>query len=117
MIDLNCDTCTAGKNRQHFVEKCVHRFGAEHRAPHIAKVVLDFYEAALKASSQRTYRTGQRAYHRFVESLYDPSELPFVGQQLNETELTLAFFMAHLLLKPTMSVGTTILNYESHVKY
>ena len=43
--------------------------------------------------------------------------LPFRSRCLNRTELTLAFFMAHLILKPSIKVGTTILNYETHVKY
>ena len=43
--------------------------------------------------------------------------LPFRSRSLNRTELTLAFFMAHLILKPSIKVGTTILDYETHAKY
>ena len=43
--------------------------------------------------------------------------LPFRPRHLAKTELTLAFFMASLLLKPTINVGKTIRGYETHVKY
>ena len=41
---------------------------------------------------------------------------PFQRQCLRKTELTIAFFMAHLLLRPTIKKASTILCYESHVK-
>ena len=42
---------------------------------------------------------------------------PFHRRYLPETELNLAFFMAFLLLEPSITKATTILNYETHVKY
>ena len=68
-------------------------------------------------SSRKTYNTGQKAYKRFIKTLREGDMLPFRRRHLAKTELTLAFFMANLLLKPTINVGTTILGYETHVKY
>ena len=110
-------TLIAGRAKQTRVAGCVNQFGTVHKVPHLAEVVLDLYDAALKASSKKTYGTGQRAYGRFIRTLAEAAHLPFLSRQLNQTELTLAFFMAHLVLKPTIKVGTTILNYETHVKY
>ena len=36
---------------------------------------------------------------------------------LNRTELYLAFYMAYLILKPSITKESTILAYEGHVKY
>ena len=110
-------TLIAGQAKQTRVAECVNQFGTVHKVPHLAEVVLDLYDAALKASSKKTYGTGQRAYDRFIRTLAGAAHLPFQNRQLNQTELTLAFFMAHFVLKPTIKVGTTILNYETHVKY
>ena len=43
--------------------------------------------------------------------------MPFVPQNLNRTEQYLAFYIAYLILKPTIKKGSTILAYEGHVKY
>ena len=69
-------------------------------------------------SSQNTYRTGQNAYRRFLEQI-PPAEAvyPFKRTPISETELRLAFFMASLVLKPTIAASATILGYETHVKY
>ena len=77
------------------------------------------YDAALKTSSQRTYKTGQNAYKRFLQLLPQTSAAvyPFRRRSISETELRLAFFMASLVLKPTISASSTILGYETHVKY
>ena len=99
------------------MERSVINFGEKHKVPHLAEVVLDVYHAALKLSSRRTYNTGQKAYRLFMTSLSGGVWFPFHRLQLGETELNLAFFMAHLLLKPSIKVGSTILNYESHVKF
>ena len=42
---------------------------------------------------------------------------PFQRRTLTETELNLAFFMAFLLLEPKITAASTILGYETHVKY
>ena len=42
---------------------------------------------------------------------------PFHRRVLGQTELNLAFFIAFLLLEPTVRQASTILNYETHVKY
>ena len=76
------------------------------------------YDAALQDSSKQTYKTGQRAYSRFAEEIKkDEAHLPFLPKQLNRTELYLAFFIAYLILKPTITKGTRIRAYEGHVKY
>ena len=94
----------------------VWNFGQVHRAQGLAEVVLDLYDASLRASSRNVYRTGQRAYLRFMANLDYGRLYPFEPQELSETELNLAFFMAFLLLEPRISASGTILNYETHVK-
>ena len=42
---------------------------------------------------------------------------PFRHRFLPETELNLAFFLAFLLLEPSITKASTILGYETHVKY
>ena len=80
-------------------------------------MVIDLYGAVLKESSKRTYKTGQRAYVRFTNMMNMAVEtFPFQRRCLRKTELTIAFFMAHLLLKPTIKKASTILSYETHVK-
>ena len=78
---------------------------------------MELFRASLRPSSQRTYKTGQRAYSRFLKSLRRGTHFPFNRRKLPETELNLAFFMAYLMLEPTITKATTILNYETHVKY
>ena len=84
----------------------------------LAEIVVHLYDAALRSSSKRTYGTGQRAYFRFAKELNrDEAYCPFVPQSLGRTELHLAFYLAYLVLKPTITKATTILAYEGHVKY
>ena len=94
-------------------------FGKKHMQIGLAETVLDLYDAALKESSKRSYGTGQRAFIAFVNSWLLPSAplFPFVRQRLTLTELYLAFFMATLVLKPSISVASSILCYESYCKY
>ena len=80
-------------------------------------MVIDLFQAALRPSSQTTYKTGQRAYSRFLQSMQGGVYFPFKRRILPETELNLAFFMAFLLLEPSINKASTILNYETHVKY
>ena len=99
------------------ITESIRDFGSRQAVPHLAEVVLDLYDAALKESSRRTYGTGQRAYARFVHGLAHGVRYPFRQQNLSQTELNLAFFMPFLLLEPHISSANTILGYESHVKY
>ena len=87
-------------------------FGMKHRVVALAETGSDLYDAALAPSSEKTYKTGQRAYFRFVQELerYDAS-FPFKKRCLSETELQLAFFMASLLLKGSITSTNTILSY------
>ena len=78
---------------------------------------MDIYEAAIMESSRKTYGTGQRAYCRFLTILDAGISFPFLKRDLGKTELNLAFYMAFLLLEPTIKQASTILNYENHVKY
>ena len=78
---------------------------------------MDLYDAALQPSSRKAYRTGQRAYDRFVQSMRGGVYFPFQRRILGETELNLAFFIAFLVLEPRITKATTILGYTSHVKY
>ena len=81
------------------------------------------YDAALQKSSQRTYQTGQRAYLRFAAEIVGDRPLklhylqPFTQRPLSKTELSLAFFIAYLVLHPTITSPATILGYTTHVKY
>ena len=73
----------------------VESFGRRTRRPDLREVVCSLYDAALQESSQKTYRTGQRAFLRFAVQLHGPSPpLPFGKRPLGNTELHLAFFMA-----------------------
>ena len=99
------------------VEKCVIDFGRIIGRLNLADIVIDLYDAALRESSRNQYRTGQRAYLRFVSGLRSNGYLlPFSRTRLTKTELTLAFFIASLVLRPSITKAATILNYETHVK-
>ena len=79
---------------------------------------MDLYDSAIQDSTRNQYKTGQRAYIRFATGIDMKGALfPFPRKNLRHTELTLAFFMAYLVLKPTIKKASTILNYETHVKY
>ena len=95
------------------------QFGLRHGAISLADTVSDLYDAALKDRSRRTHNTGQRAYFSFVlAALRNTAPLyPFKRGTLNTTELYLAFFMASLVLKPTITSASTVLGYETHCKY
>ena len=99
-----------------FITKAVLEFGKRQAAEDLAEVVLDLFDASLRASTKRTYKTGQRAYDHFVRTLSQGVRFPFQNVPLSETELNLAFYMAHLLLRPTIKSAKTILGYETNVK-
>ena len=99
------------------VERCVIDYAKKIGRLSLADVVIDVYDSSLEESSRSQYATGQRAYIRFVNSLHSAQYLlPFPKTPLRNTELSLAFFMASLLLKPSIKVAATILSYETHVK-
>ena len=100
-----------------YIYSVVQRYGREHAVPELAEVVWELFEAALSPSSHRTYKTGQRAYFKFLGSINGGLRFPFQRRYLPETELNLAFFMAFLLLEPTITKASTIFSYETHVKY
>ena len=84
----------------------------------LAEIVDNLFDAALRLSSRKTYGTGQRAYYKFANEINKHEALqPFFPRALTKTELYLSFFIAFLVLKPTITKATTILNYEGHVKY
>ena len=93
------------------------QYGRTHGVPELAVTVSDLYDAALSPSSRVTYRTGQRAYGRFMNTLKGGNAYPFQKRKFNNTELNLAFYIAFLLLEPKITKASTILNYETHVKY
>ena len=86
------------------------------RVLEIAHTVMDLLDTTLKPSARRTYKTGQWAYSRFLETLQDGIHFPFKPLELRHTELNLAFNIAFLLLEPTDRKASTILGYETHVK-
>ena len=84
----------------------------------MADIVDNLYDASICVSSRKTYGTGQRAYFRFAEEINSREALLlFLPDSLSDTELHLAFYMAFLILKPTITKASTILGYENHVKY
>ena len=96
----------------------IRKYGQQINQAKLAEIVSDLYASALKPSSRRTYQTGQRAYYRFSSNLPTSCpKFPFHRKLLSPTELRLAFFMASLVLKPTIKSCSTILGYETHVKY
>ena len=99
------------------IERDILEFGRHIKRVDLAGIVIDLYDSALQESSRKQYGTGQRAYLRFTSGIPVPGcFLPFPRRQLQKTELMLSFFMASLLLKPSISRASTILSYETHVK-
>ena len=48
------------------VERCVIDFGKQFKKLYLTDIVIDLYDAALQETSRAQYRTGQRAYWRFI---------------------------------------------------
>ena len=93
-------------------------FGQDIGRPDLAEIVEHLYDAALQTSSKKTYGTGQRAYFRFAQEIgREEAYAPFAPSHLNNTELYISFFLAYLVLKPSVTKATTILGYEGHIKY
>ena len=75
-----------------YIRKSVMGFGIKKRVPNLNEIVLDLFDAALQPSSRRTYRTGQRAYDRFIHSMHNGVFFPFQRRNLGETELNLSSY-------------------------
>ena len=100
-----------------WIERHILAFGIKIKQIGLAGVVIDLYDAAIRESSKRTYKTGQRAYIRFSNEInMAGAHFPFTRRCLRKTELTMAFFMASLVLRPTIKKACTILCYVSDVK-
>ena len=82
----------------------------------LAKAVIFFYRNAWKASTTRTYKTGQRWWAKFTAAYPAIKTHPFTRLSVQEHELALAFFAAHLALQPTIERGTTVAAYLTHVR-
>ena len=82
----------------------------------LAKAVIYFYQNAWAASTTRTYGTGQRRWAKFTASHPLIRHYPFTRTPMREFELAIAFFAAHLALQPTITRGTTVAAYLSHVR-
>ena len=82
----------------------------------LAKAVIFFYRNAWKASTTRTYKTGQRWWAKFTAAYPAIRIHPFTRLSVQEHELALAFFAAHLALQPTIERGTTVAAYLTHVR-
>ena len=74
------------------------------------------YQNAWTASTARTYTKGQRRWQQSTSSLPGVSPSPHPRAALQEFELALAFSAAHLALQPTITRGTTVAAYPSHVR-
>ena len=107
----------SGEQRPH-VKRNIISFGIRIGRRDLAEVVEHLFDAALQQSSRKTYGTGWRAYKQFAAQISLPETLtPFQPSALSQTELCLAFYMAFLILKPSINKASTIKNYETHVKY
>ena len=82
----------------------------------LAKAVIYFYQNAWAESTARSYRTGQRRWEKFTASFPSIPLYPFPRNDLQEYELALAFYAAYLSLQPTITRGTTVAAYLSHVR-
>ena len=65
----------------------------------------------------RTYKTGFRRWSQFLLLYPTISPYPNPRAPLQEFELSLAFFAAHLALQPSISRGTTVASYLTHVRH
>ena len=92
------------------------RYGERIGSPILAEAVIYFYNNAWTASTKRTYTTGQRRWQQFTSLFRSISPFPHPRAALQEFELSLAFFAAHLAMHPTITRGTTVAAYLSHVR-
>ena len=92
------------------------RYGTKLNDVLLTTAVLFFYNNSWKGSTTRSYGTGQRKWAAFTSKFQSVPYLPCPTTPLSEHELALAFFAAHLALTPTISRGTTVAAYLTHVR-
>ena len=82
----------------------------------LTDAVIYFYNNSWKGSTTRSYGTGQRKWAAFTLKYPNIPFIPCPAASLSEHELALAFFAAHLALTPTITRGTTVASYLTHVR-
>ena len=92
------------------------RYGERIGSSTLAEAVIYFYHNAWTASTTSTYTTGQRRWQQFTSIFRGISPFPHPRAALQEFELALAFFAAHLALQPTITRDTTVAGFLSHVR-
>ena len=70
------------------------------RVLEIAHTVMDLLDTTLKPSARRTYKTGQWAYSRFLETLQDAIHFPFRPLAPRHTE---CFLYSFLIIRAKLS--------------
>ena len=94
----------------------VNRYGSKINEPLLRDAVIFFYNNSWKGSTTRSYGTGQRKWAAFTLKFRNIPYLPCPTSPLAEHELALAYFAAHLALTPSITRGTTVASYLSHVR-
>ena len=92
------------------------RYGEKFEKPLLKDAVLFFYCNSWKGSTTRNYGTGQRKWAAFTLEHRKIPYLPCPTSPLAEHNLALAYFAAHLALTPTITRGTTVASYLTHVR-
>ena len=92
------------------------QYGAKLNEPLLRDAVLYFYRNSWKKSTTRSYGTGQRKWAAFTLKFPTIPYLPCPTIRISEHELALAYFAAHLALTPSITRGTTVASYLSHVR-
>ena len=70
------------------------------RVLEIAHTVMDLLDTTLKPSARRTYKTGQWAYSRFLETLQDRIHFPFRPLALRHN---VCFLYSFLIIRAKLS--------------
>ena len=92
------------------------RYGFQLKQSLLKDAVLFFYCNSWKGSTTRSYGTGQRKWAAFAFKHHRIPFLPCPTAPLAEHDLALAYFAAHLALTPTITRGTTVASYLTHVR-
>ena len=92
------------------------QYGERVHAPLLTEAVIFFYNNAWKQNTVTKYKTGQRAWALFTTRYERIPHLPCAVGPLSEHELALAFFAAHLALTPSITKGSTVSAYLTHVR-
>ena len=94
----------------------IRRYASLIRHQLLGEAVLFFYNNSWKGSTTRTYGTGQRKWAAFTLKFKSIPYLPCPITSLPEHDLALAYFAAHLALTPTITRGSTVASYLTHVR-